>query len=297
MDGNAIGLPVHVAAHLFERIDEGDVALQGFPVQTGDRDAAGGDCGCGEKVAGGGRIGFDVVVSGLQRLRGDVEGGQVGGGGDDSAEVAEHLQGHGDVGLGDEFSGHMECDGFGAGRGGHQQAAEELAADVAVDGRGAATESSGGAVDGDGWAEAGGRFKGDAGAELSEGVDEVADGALAHAFDAIESIVAESECADGREKADAGAAVFEPEVSGGGGNVAGLSDDGAAAFGEILFDGEAQPSEAFDHYASVLAVEHAGEERGAAGKCSKDECAIGDAFGTGWPDRTAEWMLDGSDGD
>jgi len=278
MNGDAIGLPDNFAAHAFERIDESHVALKRVAMQAGDGDAAACDCRRGKEVAGGRRVGFDVVMASLKWLRRDVEFGEIGGGGDDCAEVSEHLNGHLDVWLGNEFARDGQLYGFGAGGSGHQQTAEELAADVTVDRRGATAESFGGSIDADRRAGAVGVFEGDISAELSECLHEVADGALPHAIDAIEAIVTTSESTDGGQEADAGAAVFQPEVGSVGGNVACLPDDGAAATGDILIDGESEPAKAFDHHAGILAVEYAGEECGATGECSEDESAIGDAF-------------------
>jgi hypothetical protein len=80
-----------------------------------------------------------------------------------AAEIAEHLDGHLHIRLGDEFAGDGQLYSLGAGWCGHQQTAEELAADVAVDRRGASVESSGGSIDADRRAGAVGVFEGDAG--------------------------------------------------------------------------------------------------------------------------------------
>ena len=185
--------------------------------------------------------------------------------------------------------------GLGTGRCSHEQTAEKLAADVTVDRRVASAESFDGSIDADWRTGAVGEFEGDAGTELSEGLHEIADGTLPHAFDPVEAIATASESTHGSEESDTGAAVFQPEVRSVSRNVACLPDDAAAAKWDILIDGEAEPSEAFNHHAGILAVEHTCEECGATGECSKDEGAIGDAFGTGWSQRSVKRMGDGCD--
>jgi hypothetical protein len=68
------------------------------------------------------------------------------------AEVVHHAESHPDVGFGDKFADDAEVNGIWAGRGGHQQAAEELAADISLDGCGSAAEGASRAVDSEGWA-------------------------------------------------------------------------------------------------------------------------------------------------
>jgi hypothetical protein len=119
---------------------------------------------------------------------------------------------------------------------------------------------------------------GDVGTELLESIDEVCDGALAHAFDSIEQVAAVTEGAEGSQKADAGAAVFEPKFGRLGGNVSGETVDGTGAVLEVLLDDESESPEAFNHDSGVLAVKNAGEAGGTVCEGSEQESAVGDAF-------------------
>ena len=296
-NGDAIVLPFDMAAHLLEGIDEGDISLECVFVESGDSDGSGGDSGGGEEVAGGGGIRFDVVLSGLKWNRVDDELGEVIWGVEVGTEVSHHLEGHLDIGFGDEFADDCQLYGRGAGWCGHEESAEELATDTSLDGGGATAEGMLSAMNCEWWAPGSGSIAGDICAELLKGINEVCDGALSHSFDAIESVSAVPEGTECGEEADAGSAVFEPEFSGVGRDVSGESFDGAVAVGNVLLDIKAESAETFDHHPCILAVEDAGECGGAICEGGEYESAVGDAFGAWWADGTAEGVIDWRDGD
>src|SRR5262245_51773221 len=104
-------------------------------------------------------------------------------------EVLHHALRHVHIGSRHQPAVDLECRRAGRKRGSHEQATEELARDLALDPHSPA--APGAALDGDRRTA----FVLAAGvdAELIEGIEQVRDGPLAHARDAVETITALTE--------------------------------------------------------------------------------------------------------
>ena len=99
------------------------------------------------------------------------------------------------------------------------------------------------------------------GTELIERVEQVGDGALAHAFDAVESVGSVSERRQRSEKPDRGAAVGAVKVRFEGEDAAAGAVDDERATGVAPFHDDAEVTETVNHDACVFAVECPGKRR------------------------------------
>jgi len=192
------------------------------------------------------------------------------------AESPHHGQRHGDVRLRHEIAGDFEPDRRLGQGSGHQQSAEELARYVAAHG----SRSAGQARGFDDQRRATGLgLAGDAGAERSQRVDQVANRPLVHARRAVQSIPTRSGGGQqGGEEANRGAAVAHVDLGLGRVDAAAAADEVDRSGRRIVSHVEPQSSEPRDHDARVVAVERSDERRTAVGRRRADQGAIRDAF-------------------
>ena len=187
-----------MCAHGLGRLDEADVTLDRCRPHTLDADALAVRAGCNQRtetdeIAGGGCVGLDMDLA--RRLITAAGGNNetlpsLAAHGD--AEARQQVQRDFDVGLGDQFADHFDDDiacrlavhggTMPRQRQRHQQRGQELAGHVAAHANRRVQPQRG-------LANAQRRITfhtgaGDRAAQLAQGVDQVADGALVHACDA-----------------------------------------------------------------------------------------------------------------
>ena len=106
-DGRLGRLARHGAAHVFEDVDEREIALKARCAQAKGGDGAAGECGQGEEVAGRRGIGLDRVDAAAVPGRIDVEAAKLAIAGR-HPERFHDREGHPNVRLGDEDSLHLD---------------------------------------------------------------------------------------------------------------------------------------------------------------------------------------------
>src|SRR5690606_22521314 len=183
-DRDRVGRPGDLAAHLLQDAREAGVALPGPGAEVAHGDRAARDGGGGPEVAGGHRVALDAVVVGEVLPRRDREAA-VAVALDHGPDVGHDVERHVDARLREELTLDLDAHRPPRQWRRHQQAGEELRADVAAHAHAPAWQPGGAdrhgrpAVDGPGLH-----------AEAGQGLDEVADRPLAHAGVAVEDVLA-----------------------------------------------------------------------------------------------------------